>query len=634
MPAVLIVLLLLPPAFSLAALLKQSFEQTISLVLLGLMGLGYGGSLFGLVWLMPYVLYAACLAACVHLVVAVFVRRQVKLRAFLSLGLPVFIVLAALMWWMCRGRMLTFWDDFSHWGLAVKNMYYLDDLYTVSGTSATFLDYPPGAPLLQYILMKAARLPYREDVALFINGLLCASLAVYPVKAFGWKKPLAGIASALLLFLVPAGITSGMYQRLLVDGLIGLLFVYVVLAHFLQKDTAGSLPAVLLGCFALAVVKAAGVGLAAMAGILILLDVLVISRKKRGVRATRQGRLCIWLQALAPLVATLLAQVSWKIYLAVMQIGSSKPGLATGAEIWAFFTGRGEEYRYRTAANFFRNFFTQPGNGNWFRFPSAVWFVFYALLFAATMLLLQKGQRRRYVFTSVGMVVAHLVFLLGTLWGYLFHFSVGEAEGLAAFFRYEATVSTACLLYFIVMLLAAAAARHWAVQLGAVVGSVCLSLAVCINTPWLVNDIADAPMQAAHTKNSRVLSLQSAERVQRLGEAQPRLYLVSIIDDQAALMHLVYEILPITLAEPEYLTSIATGYYYGENTAVGSEIYSPEEWGQVLAEGFDYVYLYNIDGYFATNYRSLFENADDIVNDTMLQVVRHADGGVSLRKLF
>lgn len=525
--------------------------------------------------------------------------------------------------------MLTFWDDFSHWGLAIKNMYYLNDLYTAPASSATFLDYPPASQVWQYIVLKVCGVSFREDVALFANGLFCVALLVYPLKAFGWKKIVLALACAISVLVIPSGINAEMYTRLLVDGMLGVLFFYVVATHFMAERHQSAFLHTALGCFALAMVKKSGVALALMAVLVIVLDLLVVGHRKWAA-LDKAGKHGVLRGAIAPVAGLLAGWLGLQVYLAVMNIAARpNAGLLEMAKMAA---GDAAAHRQEIVTSFFTTFFTVPGNGAFFGFPSAAWFAFYAVLFVPTVLLLQKNQRGRYIFAAVAVAACHLLFMLGLLASYMVVFSPGEAQSLASFFRYEATVATGCMLFFVVGLLLAVRDKGWMAQLAGGLAGCLLAAGVGGNTTRFFGTLRNAPYHAATTQNKRVLSIQTANRVRELGEENPRLYLISITDGGEALLKLDYELLPITLAEPDHPTSIAIGDYYGGQVGGGNAIYSPEEWGQILYNDYDYVYLYSIDGYFTTYYRDLFEEEDDIVNDVMLRVIRYEDGTVSLRR--
>ena len=67
--------------------------------------------------------------------------------------LCLFILLPILFWWIHKDSKLFFWDEYSHWGMFIKHMYYTDKLYDLD-SNAAHLRYLPGAALIQYLFTR------------------------------------------------------------------------------------------------------------------------------------------------------------------------------------------------------------------------------------------------------------------------------------------------------------------------------------------------------------------------------------------------------------------------------------------------------------------------------------------------
>jgi len=67
--------------------------------------------------------------------------------------LCLFIVLPILFWWIHKDSKLFFWDEYSHWGMFIKHMYYTDKLYDLE-SNASNLRYFPGTALIQYLFIR------------------------------------------------------------------------------------------------------------------------------------------------------------------------------------------------------------------------------------------------------------------------------------------------------------------------------------------------------------------------------------------------------------------------------------------------------------------------------------------------
>ena len=61
----------------------------------------------------------------------------------LTPGFAAFVLITLFFWWNSEGRVFMQWDDFSHWGLGVRNMHFFGKLGNVAEATTKFKDYPP-----------------------------------------------------------------------------------------------------------------------------------------------------------------------------------------------------------------------------------------------------------------------------------------------------------------------------------------------------------------------------------------------------------------------------------------------------------------------------------------------------------
>ena len=148
-------LLLLVPSAALAIKLDKRIEAVLFPWIISIIVILY---IFGYFGILEYGNYFIIMISCVSLVY--FIYRFVKkcffcfkthfdpgsFRPFLSLRILDFVT---------SKRVFTVWDEFSHWGLCVKNMFHSDNFYTVSGTTAKFLGYPPGTAYFSIFSLKS-----------------------------------------------------------------------------------------------------------------------------------------------------------------------------------------------------------------------------------------------------------------------------------------------------------------------------------------------------------------------------------------------------------------------------------------------------------------------------------------------
>ena len=185
-----------------------------------------------------------------------------KKRSFeniFSSGMVFFLIGAAYFAFFMRGMRSEFYDDFTHWGLVVKEMLMWDHLPNFTSTSAiTHQAYPPGTAVLLYFVSKI--LGDTESVRLYAQALVTLS-CLSPLAAFMPKRKYLGwllvIPATLYLLSGNLGIIA-----LTVDTLLSLLGIAgtAILAYYYTENKLEEaiLPLVLITSY-LNIVKNSGI---------------------------------------------------------------------------------------------------------------------------------------------------------------------------------------------------------------------------------------------------------------------------------------------------------------------------------------------------------------------------------------
>ena len=616
MSAVLILCMICPLAAGLCAAFRCRMEEALPLALTTLIAAGYLLALAGLLPLAGPCVWALNLLGGGWAVYVFAVKKSFPLRNLLQ-GSVIFLAMALLYWWLCRGCAFTDWDDFSHWGKSVKWMYYMDELYTSPASTDGFKSYPPATAVLQDLILKAGGFPFREDIVLYANALLSAGLLTLPFRAVDFhQRPVRGAGMAVLLAVLPGLVYPSYFFRASVDGLLGMFTGILVISAFLPGRSRASDWVEVLGCFVLALVKNSGTGLAVMAALVLLLT-----------RLHRKNRASV----LFPLAAVLAAKLSWSIHLSWMGAGErwQWPGGLTGG-VFSLLTGRADEYRYTVLQNFADTIFRQGNYGPGQTIPFAVLPLGLALVGALALVSHPKEARRPAAGRIMGLTVTALgmtaVFVLSLLYSYLYLFSSMEAMYLASVYRYLDTCTMLLLVTAVILACVCSGDRG---ALPAI-----LPAALALATVWIfpagsfLDTLRNAPLHAAQTQNDRVLSRHAAERIQALGEETPRLQLITADDSGSAALRIDYELLPVRL--PEQATILMADNKREEPWV--REI-SAGDWSRELAQQFDYVYIYCPEDQFVSDYCAVFEEDSQIVADRMFRVIVQPDGTAKLRCL-
>lgn len=152
MPLILISLVLVPVCISFSHILKQKAIHVLPLSLMVIIAFQYVMGLFGALSFGVWIIRLACVAAFAY-VVYILATKKVNANKVAVDVLPIIIILL-LMWWICRQRAFVGWDEFSHWGRAIKGLFYENVLPSISTLKDSYKEYPPAISLLQYSLSR------------------------------------------------------------------------------------------------------------------------------------------------------------------------------------------------------------------------------------------------------------------------------------------------------------------------------------------------------------------------------------------------------------------------------------------------------------------------------------------------
>jgi len=142
-------LLILLPVLGAALILRRQLKLSDSLAILSAVsGILIGVYLGALTGFLQGTVYALTGLGMFLLLWEFYLNIKDKTLPF-SFPLLLFLVLPVLYWLVHAESKPMFWDEYSHWGVYIREMADTHQLYGAE-TNASNSDYPPGAPLWQY----------------------------------------------------------------------------------------------------------------------------------------------------------------------------------------------------------------------------------------------------------------------------------------------------------------------------------------------------------------------------------------------------------------------------------------------------------------------------------------------------
>lgn len=606
MSTLLIGLILISFSAPLALLSRKKIEELLPISIMGIIFVLYLCGLFGNLSIGFHLILLLSIIS-LGLFLFLFHRdRKSWTSLLITPGLMAFCLLLFIVYWGHQDRVFSEWDEFSHWGLVIKNMFFLDKLGNAPEATTSFRGYPPAASLFAYFGIKLSGC-YNESDA-FRSANLFLFILILPIfKRATWKRPVHIFVLFLFLLLLPPLFNETALTTIYVDTLLGFMFAFVLYEYFTANNLVLELPFICLPLFSLPLVKSSGTGLALIAFIIIFLDVFFIQNHL-------SKKLRAFLTVL-PLISALAGKFSWDIYLKLTDTQEAwNTSKLTLPNIISLLLGNAEPYQYNTIHNFIQAFCKDPQYdfGHVFHFNALWWALLFAALSFLLILCLNSKLRRRYLLCLSSVEIGFCIYAFSLLLLYLFTFSAYESERLASFVRYLSTFLTGMFAFLIYLFI------EFTISKTTFGRNTCYLLLVLIlsfsHYPNVLSITIDKEDSISASKEIRKQHEISPSILEKLDADTNRVYLISQGDNGFNVVILRYEFTPVYASSPAY--SLGPPYYDGD---VWTKDYTIEELSEAL-EDYTHMYIYEADNQFKALYSSLFEDPSSIQNKTLYRV--------------
>ena len=603
-----------------ALAMNRRFEEQLPLSVGVVISVLYVFALLGALQAGMYaVLLLAAAALAGQAVLLIRGRKNASWKQLLTPGCAVFFLLAAWVLISFRGHMFDSWDDFSHWGLAVKNMSLFGALPSaVPESTITYRDYPPATTLLSWMWSELSGVYNEGDVQRAVNMMtMCFLLPA--MRDQEWKKPGKALCMSTLLFMLPLFFNFFSYEALQVDTLLGCMVFYGLYAWFLCEKK-GAMLGIGMTVFLLTLTKGTGTLMAGMLIAFIGVDLLVDKQK------TLSEKIRLLICLLIPLIV---GKVSWTLFLRIHQVPrvwkESGPSVLT---VVRALLGRGTPQQKSIIGLTLEKvaspeLWSENGGA-----PVNLVLWMLVLWIARCWIMTQcsdEEEKRSLKIAHGCLFVGALAYVLILLYTYVFVFRSDEAIWQASIDRYLSSYMIPLVGFTMMVLIRKLDQKGLPGTLSA---PVCLlACAVLILNPAnVVKVTATTYIWNEEIYEKRMNNLIPQKVIDHLDAQTDHVYLVVTNDNGKEYYRSAYQFTPIRIQEGMWTTWPVTERlpYYSEISAIQ---YSPSEWAKVLNEGgFTYVYLDTIDDRFMKDYRSLFEEGCDIESGKLYQIERVEQG--------
>lgn len=565
---------------------NKKIENTFIIFILSIIFVLY---IFELIGILEYGVYFIEIFAVFSLIynILYYVKNKKKFKELIiNKGLLIFTICFLVLIFMHYGRLLSVWDEFSHWGDVVKSMFTINDFSTSPNSLSAFQSYPPAMSLFQYFLVKVPNI-FIEYYLYIGYHLVYFSLIIPFVCKF--KKKFTTILLSILLFVLPTLLFNSFYLTIYIDGILGLFFGYLMLTIIYEKNYDKFF---ILNCFlslfTIILLKDVGMFLAIVS--IVTLIIKLLSEKKKEIFSKKY----IIIIAIT-MIAIIIAKLSWNYNINLNNARVSFSGSIDFKELIKLITLQDNSYRRTVISNFIsalcdRNIINTFINLDCIR-------LIIISLFISLITLFKNKKLRKYIYIIFGGL---LTYIIGLLIIYCFKFSEYEALRLDSYERYLSIYFIG--LFFIILNLIIKENEKLIPY---------LLMLVLLFIPY--EYIYTIKTSVEQTNIVRESSINSANKIKSLID-NGKIYVISQGSNGKEYWPLRFSLRPINAANM-CCWSLGEKYYEGD---IWTKNYSPKQFIDILKEAnYDYIFLNEIDQQFLDGYSSLFSNKKEINSNNL-----------------
>lgn len=522
----------------------------------------------------------------------------------LKKGLIAFTLFLLLSLFLNYGRLFTHFDEFTHWGLVLKNMYHFDAVSTYESINIYFKSYVPATSLFQYFWIR----PF--GVFIEYAGYIGFNMFFFSLSSILLSKLKPKNILLFLSFLLIPLITSlNFYSTLLVDTMLGVLFGSILLFYYGYRKEDFLFTYILITAISivLTLTKNTGIIFVFLSFLLLSTNELILSkeylRKKVDINLLKKLFLL-----LAPFLLSILFHFLWSKHteLASTQVAwtssSSNP-----------FSNGLLPYQKEILDTFLKALFTRPIrpiNLSYAGIVTALSLVEIALLF---LIKLRSKERKRVLSSIFVLYICSFIYASFPLYFYLFLLPLYEAVNLASFSRYLFPYIVGMLIFFLYFIkLLDFSPKKWRYILSCGLISLFYVFLLSHISGFFYSDIVNAREGVRESVQIR----EPYNEIRKWSEhisTDDRVYLISQGDMGYDALVLRYILSPTNMVfrydysvglQPYHLESLYDNYPF-------TKIVEPKEWSEYVVEEYTLLYLFRIDQKFEDIYGKYFDNVSE-----------------------
>lgn len=386
----------------------------------------------------------------------IFIKRkkenvQVFYKNFFSNGFYIFLVIYICIYIFDFYRVFTKWDEFSHWGVMVKEMYRLDRFYSVKqSTLMVHKDYPPIIQLFEFFYSKLCG-GYKEAYLERAIHLLNLSFFIPLVSEKEQSKKQVLLKTLLItisIFMIYLLFDRhNIINTIYVDYTMAITTAYLLATISIEKDLFQKFTIInlSLGLTFLLLIKQMSLPLYAMILFLFIMNILL---KEKGKRLSKENLKKLCKIAILLIMIPILTMKSWNCYIEKLKIEKQFDLKDIKImELKSINNGtKGEKYQQQSIKNYFRAIKTENMTTSYLHITYLECFIITIVLLYVLWSLNKKTiSKQQIILIGITLTLGYIGYSFVMLILYVFSFGPIEGPSLASFERYMPTFVLICL---------------------------------------------------------------------------------------------------------------------------------------------------------------------------------------------
>jgi hypothetical protein len=575
-----VMLILINLSLFFTLLTKKKIDNMFIVSILSITVLLYLFGLFKGLKIGVYAVYTVSIYAFFMNLFWIFKKKRFKKELVLTNGLFAFIFVFAFLVFIHRGRMLSNWDEFSHWGYVVKAIFNINDFQTNPLSLCMFKSYPPTMSLFQYFFMNVGG--YSESylyIAYNLFGFCCFLPFLQKIK-----KRSNYILCLVAFLLLPLIFYDNYYYAIYIDAMVGIVFAYSVYLVD-HPDDKYDLLFLFLAVFSLTLLKDVGLFFSIIIAILLAIKMLIdiIKNKKKFKRYNLISLVVV-------IIAILISKVSWNIMININDVVPMFGQKISLKDIYNLITHSFTDYRANVIGNYHKALYSKNIINTFINLDfiriSIIYVIAFVYLYKKK--LVEKNK-------AIVLISGLFIYCFGLLVLYCFRFSEYEALLLSGYERYLSIALLGLLIIIFVYYMK----QEKNIIVIFFITLLFVPYSSLFNIRWYANDSAllREPYNIA------------GDYIKSKTDEDEKIYLISQNTNGFDYFILKYTIWP-NETNANFTWSIGQKYNDGD---VWTEYFDSSSWMEYLInEKFDYVYIYKSDDQFINQFKNLFEDTSQI----------------------